>query len=320
MKKLGLWQVANKSLRRLSESSIGFEKELEDWIENDPSLVQSGLEIIGRQISIDGGKLDLLALDPQGRLTIIEIKRGMLRREIIAQILDYASSLHQISDDELEEKIGNYLQGKQKSPSDILDHRNAPDALSQENREFYFIIIGTSKEPGLERMTGYLAQHYNFPISILTFQVFETPDHLQYLAREISETETKTADTRKKSPTVEDVLTLAKANGLGTEFDKLLAVGSKLGFYPKPWKTSIMFTPPTNKTRMLFTIWTAPSKGNLKAYVGPSAFAEFYPISEKEVISYLGEDGWRYWDERETDRFISRLQEMFDMISQAGEE
>jgi RecB family endonuclease NucS len=40
--------------------------------------------VVGRQIDLEGGRLDLLAIDPQGRWTIIEIKRGTLRREAIA--------------------------------------------------------------------------------------------------------------------------------------------------------------------------------------------------------------------------------------------
>ncbi len=49
------------------ETSIDLEQHLETWIENDPALVQAGLEIVGRQMAIDGGRLDLLAIDPLGR-------------------------------------------------------------------------------------------------------------------------------------------------------------------------------------------------------------------------------------------------------------
>ena len=40
------------------------ERHLEEWIEKDPALLQGGLAIVGRQIVLEGGRLDLLALDP----------------------------------------------------------------------------------------------------------------------------------------------------------------------------------------------------------------------------------------------------------------
>lgn len=316
MIKVGLWQVENKSLYRLNESSIGLEEYLEDWIEKDPSLVQAGLEIIGRQINIEGGRLDLFAVDPQGRWVIIEIKRDILRLDVIAQVLDYASSLYELSEVDLRKKVDKYLENKNKKLDDILEHRDALDSLNPENREFVFFVIGTGKQPGLERISSYLSQQYNFPISIITFQVFETFDGTKVLAREIAESEVILTETKKKAITVENVKSLAQIKGVGTIFDKLLTASSKLGFYPRAYKSSIMFTPPTNKTRMLFTIWAESKNGSIKAYVGPSAFAEFYPISEDVVMKYIGPDGWRYMNEAETDEFVNQLQKMFSIISE----
>ena len=316
MIKVGLWQFDNKSLHRLNESSIGLEVYLEDWIEKDPSLVQSGLEIVGRQINIKGGRLDLLAIDPQGRWVIIEIKRDILRRDIIAQVLDYASSLYELSDIDLRNKVDKYLESHNKKLDDILEHRDAFDSLNPENRDFVFFVIGTGKQPGLERISNYLSQQFNFPISIITFQIFETSDGKKILAREVTESEVKLTETKKKTVTVENVISLAQGIGVGAIFNKLLSVSSKLGFYPRAYKSSIMFTPPTNKSRMLFTIWAKSKEGRIKAYVGPSAFAEFYPISDDDVIKFLGPDGWRYMNEVEIDKFVNQLQNMFSIISE----
>ena len=96
MDSIGLWQIANDGPTRLSPAPLDREKQLEDWIERDPALLERGLVIVARQLRLDGGPLDLLALDPQGRCVLIEIKRERLRREVIAQTSDDASCLHML--------------------------------------------------------------------------------------------------------------------------------------------------------------------------------------------------------------------------------
>ena len=316
MTKVGLWQIAEEPPQRLKETSIDLEEHLETWIENDPALVQAGLEIVGRQITIEGGILDLLAIDPQGRWVVIEIKRSLLKREVIAQVLDYASSLYELSDVDLREKVEGYLEKNNKNLDDILQQRGALDSLNPENREIVSFVIGTGRQSGLERIGNYLSQKYDFPISIITFQVFEASDGSRILAREAVESEVNGG---KRSSTIEDVMSLAQSRGLSDILGKVLAATKDLNFYPRPYKTSIMFTPPSNKTRMLFTIWVESKNGGIKTYVGPSAFAEFYPISVEEVEKYIGPDGWRYMNKSEAIEFLNQLQKMFSTFSEPEE-
>src|SRR3546814_13463893 len=47
---------------------------------------------IGREVTIEnGGRIDILAIDREGDLSIIELKRDRTPREVIAQVPDYAS-------------------------------------------------------------------------------------------------------------------------------------------------------------------------------------------------------------------------------------
>ena len=319
MTKVGLWQIAEEPPRRLKETSIDLEQDLETWIENDPALVQAGLEIVGRQIAIAGGILDLLAIDPQGRWVVIEIKRSLLKREVIAQVLDYASSLYELSDVDLRKKVDGYLERNNKNLDEILQKRDALDSLNPENREIVSFVIGTGKQPGLERISNYLSQKFDFPISIITFQVFENSDRSKILVREIVDAEGPNTGTRKSTATVQNVTSLAESKGVGDIFDRILSATKNLGFYPRPYKTSIMFTPPSNKTRMLFTIWVESKNGGIKTYVGPSAFAEFYPISVEEAVKYIGVDGWRYMNKNDAIEFLNQLQKMFSTFSEPEE-
>ena len=69
------------------------EQKLEEMIVRDPRILSSEWMLIGRQeITSHGGRIDLLAIAPDGSLVLIELKRDRTPREIVAQALDYASS------------------------------------------------------------------------------------------------------------------------------------------------------------------------------------------------------------------------------------
>jgi len=89
---IDLWKVSDNNIVVLNKSKLESEDRLETWIENDPSILGIDLLIIGRQVVTEyGGKIDLLGISSEGDLIIIELKRDKTPREIIAQVLDYAS-------------------------------------------------------------------------------------------------------------------------------------------------------------------------------------------------------------------------------------
>jgi RecB family endonuclease NucS len=65
---------------------------VEGWIAKQPELLGLEILVIGRQVASDfGGRIDLLGIDADGNLVIVELKRDRTPREIVAQVLDYAS-------------------------------------------------------------------------------------------------------------------------------------------------------------------------------------------------------------------------------------
>src|SRR5688500_4648047 len=105
MQQVGLWHITDNVPVKLSSGTIDLEKHLEAWLERDPSMLQAGLTIVGRQVRVEGGIIDLLALDPQGRWVVIEVKPGTLYREVIAQALDYASCIATMPSSDLLRKV-----------------------------------------------------------------------------------------------------------------------------------------------------------------------------------------------------------------------
>ena len=107
MTKLAAWRIDTQGgsqqpePQKVGRSRIELERHLEDWIVNDVTLIGEGLTLVGRQVSIDDGRLDLLAIDSRDRWLVIEIKPGILDSGALAQALYYASSLARLDTDEL---------------------------------------------------------------------------------------------------------------------------------------------------------------------------------------------------------------------------
>jgi len=318
---IGIWQISEDRPSPLKICSIDIEKSLEDWIEDDPSLLQSGLTIVGRQVPIDAGRVDLLALDPQGRWVVIEIKRGQLRREAVAQVIDYASSVSTMTPDELSSKTNDYLREHGITINSLLEERSALDAIEPNNRDLVLIIAGVGKQPGLERIIDFLANQYQLPISVVSFESFEGPDGSRLLVRELSEPDYTVPEKESKIHTVEKVCNLADSVGVGKSFRTILNFGQVLGLYPRPYKKSIMYTPPFQRNRMLFTVWAEKRNNGLRLYASPKEFAEFYPVSEDEAATALQlvNSGWQEMNEREVERFIEGLRNLFAIIDERSE-
>jgi len=86
-----LWKVGLQP-QPLAESSLDMEQLLEDIIVTAPRMLSDEWMLIGRQEDTGfGGRIDLLAIAPDGSLVLIELKRDRTPREVVAQALDYAS-------------------------------------------------------------------------------------------------------------------------------------------------------------------------------------------------------------------------------------
>ena len=316
MQQIGIWRVTDDGLDRLSPSSVGLEKNLEDWIENDPSLLEEGLEIVGRQVHVDGGYLDLLGLNAQGQWVVIELKSGDIRREALTQVLYYASCIARMPWDQLRRRVADYLEGKGKSVRELVDESVEVGEDSPALRDIVMYVVGTGSYPGLERMIDFLSGVHEVPITLVSYDVFQIGDRHKILVRELTEPEITPPDKRPMR-TVQELCARAEKRGIGKEFRKILEAATRHGIYPRPYRGSIMYTPPSNRTRMLFTVrtWTQ-SGGLLQLYAGPQAFAEFYPVAADEVVALLGEPGWQHMSAEGVGEFVSNLNQLFDEMGE----
>ena len=147
---IGIWSVGDDFPVRVERSDIGLEADLEDWVAGQPSLLLEGLQVVGRQLHVDAGYIDLLCLDATGRWVIVELKRGQLYRGAIVQAIDYASCIQTIDGAFLRDSIRKGLDGlaNRESVLESVDYQLQSD---DEGREVAIIVAGAGVDPGMER-------------------------------------------------------------------------------------------------------------------------------------------------------------------------
>ena len=96
-----IWRLGDTP-EKVQFSSLDSEAMLEDMLVADLSILAPQLMLIGRQVVTGSGKLiDILAMDPDGNLVVVELKRDKTPRDVVAQVLDYASWVQDLSYDEI---------------------------------------------------------------------------------------------------------------------------------------------------------------------------------------------------------------------------
>lgn len=157
------------------------EQLLEDMIVRQPGILSDQWMLIGRQEATGlGGRIDLLAVAPDGTLVLIELKRDRTPREIVAQALDYASWLEQLTTDKLAQIYQRHSSGG--SLGDAFKTRFGIE-LDEEalNSSHQIVLVASELDASTERIIGYLNAR-GIAINVVFFQVFQHGDS-QLLSR-----------------------------------------------------------------------------------------------------------------------------------------
>jgi hypothetical protein len=315
-----VWQIDSGNLRALPKTTVDLEKEMEQWIEANPSLIQNGLKIVGRQLDLEGGRLDLLAFDPQGRWVVVEIKRGELRRETIAQAIDYASCIIALPREDLKAKIDAYLVPRNEDIEALLDQRNDKTSLDEDQREIKIIVVGTSESSGLQRMIQYLSGHYNMPISSIVFEIFEAKDGRRIMTRDLSALDDSPAVSENiNKANIEDVFALSTDDNFKRVLAKFIGEADSLDLHVRPWKKCIMFTSKLNKVYTLFTVWINKKEDKIYAWVGNTIFSDYYDMQPEEVKNIIGEEGYHLFSLNELEEFLVKFSNFMKRLMAAKE-
>ena len=184
-----MWEIKGEKIEEIGKSQFKSEHkeiDLEDWIENDITLISKDLLIIGRQVRTykPNADIDLLCLDKNGDVVIIEIKRDKTPREVTAQTLDYASWIKDLSYDDIVSKANEYLNKKKQSLEDAFLSKFDNDLPEELNLGHRMLIVASELDNETERIIKYLSEEYDVPINFVKFQYFRKKENEQeFLAR-----------------------------------------------------------------------------------------------------------------------------------------
>lgn len=176
-----MWRMGEGGTpRALTSARLPSEAELQRFLVDDPSLLGERLLVIGCEVMTPfGTRIDILAMDGEGNLHVLELKRDRTPREVVAQILDYASWATSLSREEVLAIAARHLGDGAFEPSfEEVFGEAPPDEL---NSELRLTIVAATLDSSSERIVTYL-RTFGVPINAVFFSYLEDEDR-RYLAR-----------------------------------------------------------------------------------------------------------------------------------------
>jgi hypothetical protein len=175
-----LWKVTDGKLAEVRPAQLQKEAAIEEWLAADPSILGLELMIIGRQVeTAHGGRIDLLGLDTDGAVWIVECKRDRTPREIIAQVLDYASWVRLLTDRDIHDIAASYL----KQPLPVAFEKWSGESLPEQlNTTHHMVVVATAFDEASRRIVEYLSDEHGVSINAAFFRFFDDDGGQGFLA------------------------------------------------------------------------------------------------------------------------------------------
>lgn len=197
------WQIVDGSLKlvetSLAEQGRSEPQDLEAWIASEPAILGPDILLIGRQVKTQSGPMDLLGIDRSGNAVVVELKRGRLPREVLAQAIDYASDIASWSIDRLSQVCVEFTG---KSLTDVISDGFADVDLENLsiNESQRILLVGFGMDSALERMVEWLASSYDVSVNAIVLHYVRTSggDELLTKTSVVSEAEEQQRTKRRK--------------------------------------------------------------------------------------------------------------------------
>lgn len=175
-----------------ADNDIRERQHIEEWIRKNPEILGEDLLIIGHEYDKFevNERLDLLALDRDGNLVIIEVKRDTSGSNVDFQALKYASYCAQLSQQDLLDIYTSYLieHNETIDPKDaLLEFLEAEDEEELNallNRMQRIIIVGKEFDKRILFVCTWLYEN-NIDIKCVSIKPFKLKDDLIVDAKQI---------------------------------------------------------------------------------------------------------------------------------------
>jgi hypothetical protein len=166
-----IWKIEDRP-RELVFEPMESEAKLEKLLVQDISILSTQLFLVGSQVPTSYGKLiDLLALDSEGNVVVIELKRRKTPRDAVAQLLDYASWAKNLTYVDLQHLFadGDATRDLSQDYAAFLG-TTAPEELSGQLR---LLLVAATLDSESERIMNFLSEDYGVPINAVFFRYFQ---------------------------------------------------------------------------------------------------------------------------------------------------
>ena len=189
MDEVKIWSIEDtaKVEELKAKGQMDTEWSFEDTLVSNPGLLIPDLTLVGRQTPMEGGPLDLLGVDSDGRLAVFELKRGTLSRDAVAQVIDYASDLDRMElgalAEHISERSGEHGIAKIEDFEEWYGQEFGDQGL-EALRPLRLFLVGLGSDDRTERMVDFLANNSGMDISLLTFHGFAY-DAKTFLAKQV---------------------------------------------------------------------------------------------------------------------------------------
>jgi len=229
-------------------------------------------------------------------LVILELKRDRTPRDIVAQVLDYASWVEGLSHDSIEEIANAFIKDKPLEESFREKFKtDLPDVLNERHRMY---VVAASLDSATERIVKYLSETHGMDINIATFAYFKTPDE-ELLGRSLlldeAAVKIRAESTSKRKPPLsrEELRELAENNGVVDLYDKALSELRPLfdGMNRTRTNVALVGYMGENKARnVLLSIYpdVSSSMNGLAIMFFVDRMSEYFRLPQDEVRSVFG--------------------------------
>jgi len=191
--------------KRIAFNEPTFEEErMQKLIEKNPELLPVGdiepafapLISIGREVQTKVGAIDHLFINSQGYITIVETKlwrNPEARRQVVGQIIDYATELSHWNFDQLNKSVRAYNKDFRKADLGIVDTIRTQEYIAEEDEheivdtvsrnlklgKFLLLIVGDGIRESVEDMVEYLqyAPNLQFTLALVELQIYQLKEN-----------------------------------------------------------------------------------------------------------------------------------------------
>ena len=168
-----------------ADSDLKERQHIEEWIRKSPEILGEDLLIIGHEYDKFevNERLDLLALDRDGNVVIIEVKRDTSGSNVDFQALKYASYCARLSQQDILDIYTDYLETNQleKNPKEslleFLEAEDEEDLNSRLNAMQRIIIVGKEFDKRILSVCTWLYEN-NIDVKCVTIKPYKLNDEI----------------------------------------------------------------------------------------------------------------------------------------------